>query len=42
MLDLHGDPVALTQTLVDIPSVSGTERQLAQLKQILLQAEIAP
>ncbi len=31
MLDLHGDPVALTQALVDIPSVSGTEQQLADL-----------
>ncbi len=29
MLDLRQDPVALTAALVDVPSVSGTERPLA-------------
>ena len=38
MLDLAGDPVALTAALVDIESVSGDERQLADLVERSLQA----
>jgi succinyl-diaminopimelate desuccinylase len=37
-LDLHGDPVALTQALVDVASVSGTEKELADLVEQALSA----
>ena len=39
MLDLHGDPVALTQAIVDVASVSGTEKELADLVESALSRE---
>ncbi|MFI5956476.1 succinyl-diaminopimelate desuccinylase [Cryptosporangium sp. NPDC051539] len=37
-LDLAGDPIALTTTLVDFPSVSGTEKPLADEVEVALRA----
>ena len=40
-LDLHGDPVALTAALVDIPSVSGDEQRIADEIEAALREQTA-
>lgn len=39
MLDLHGDPIALTAALVDIPSVSRDEQRIADEVEAALRAQ---
>ncbi|MCV7229897.1 succinyl-diaminopimelate desuccinylase [Mycolicibacterium komossense] len=39
MLDLHGDPIALTAALVDIPSVSRDEAQIADQVEAALRSQ---
>ncbi|CAN5479031.1 succinyl-diaminopimelate desuccinylase [soil metagenome] len=42
MLDLHGDPIALTAALVDIPSVSRDEARLADEVESALRSQTPP
>jgi succinyl-diaminopimelate desuccinylase len=42
VLDLHGDPIALAQALVDIPSVSRDEALIADQVETALRAQVPP